>query len=70
MNYWREVVHISEQTGPQGGECWVLLLECGHHAFRPRPRLGKNNRWMQKLSFAPHKCKCNICQIQNERNKL
>lgn len=72
---WRRVVHISEGAGPRGGASWVLLLECGHRAFRPRrvpgpedaasilsPVIQMHGRRVRRPRFtAPKKARCLWC---------
>ena len=65
---WRTVVHIDEQPpGPRGGEAWCLLLDCGHHAFRPIPHpdpvraLANIGLTRRVLRGAPHRVRCLWC---------
>lgn len=60
---WRQVVHISEGTGPRGGEYWSLILECGHHAAKRRPRLGMPAALGRSLAAtcAPGRMRCLFC---------
>jgi hypothetical protein len=61
---WRVVEHIDEQVGTQGGHSWVLTLECGHHAFRPIPRIASDTMAaiFGKLVTAPKKVRCLWCE--------
>ena len=72
---WREVTFIDEQRGPRGGETWVLTLDCGHTAFRPkkpsRPdqlgiamMLGHVERYLRSRE-APRRVRCWSCGNQS-----
>lgn len=63
MDPWREVVHIATTTGPRGGETWSLLLECGHHAARRRPRLGMTAAFGRGATAGgpPRRVRCAWC---------
>lgn len=59
--HYRDVVYIGRQTGPRGGEYWVLLLDCGHYAFRPVPRIDVTTICHGRIRHAPHRVKCATC---------
>ena len=68
MKPWQNVTNIDYQTGPRGGECWVLTLECGHLAFRPIPNMSYARITNYAASgqsiilTAPSKVRCRFCK--------
>jgi hypothetical protein len=60
---WRTVTYIDEQESTRGGRSWVLTLECGHHAFRPIPRIAPDTMVViyGKLVTAPKRVRCLWC---------
>lgn len=60
---WRCVEHIDEQEGTRGGRTWCLTLSCGHHAFRPIPRIAPDTFAVVfgKLVRAPRRVRCLFC---------
>ncbi len=73
---WRTVVYIEESEGPKGGRYWTLTLDCGHHAFRPIPRLNiaaaispivlmtKHRRRPPLVRTAPQRVRCIFCESE------
>ena len=63
MRPLREVEHIEERTGRNGGRYWSLKLSCGHIAIRDIPpfSLGKAIAGMMPPT-APHRVRCRTCE--------
>lgn len=64
----REVVYIFEREGDRGGSYWLLVLECGHSATRPRvnpkdPLAALTHALFRPLSekLAPKRVQCMYC---------
>ena len=58
----RKVVCIEDHVGPQGGEFWMLTLECGHVVARRKPRFEVwRDLWNLSKYFAPKRCRCFTC---------
>ena len=65
----REVVHIKWLTGSQGGQFWVLTLECGPITTRPKHRPRPSDIALfnaYKRYTAPHHVKCWSCSTGAE----
>lgn len=64
----RNVVYIFEREGDRGGSYWLLVLECGHSATRPRinysdPMGALTHALFRPLSekLAPKRVQCMYC---------
>jgi hypothetical protein len=64
----RDVVYIFEREGDHGGSYWLLVLECGHSATRPRvnpkdPLNALTHALFRPLAekFAPKRVQCMYC---------
>lgn len=67
----RDVVYIFERVGSHGGPLWLLVLECGHTAWRSRhdPRFHQFiSAMFQPLSkkLAPKRCRCLHCGMGSD----
>jgi len=68
MTPFREVIYIVEDSGNRGGKTWILILDCGHIAFRPKrtgSRLSEARRFWSSPNrgLAPKRCRCNSCAV-------
>lgn len=67
MNPLRNVVRIEvARPGRNGGQPWILTLECGHLAIRSRGNTKDKARVVSRLMikgirFAPKRCRCVLC---------
>lgn len=66
IEFWREVTHIEDRVGPQGGEYWLLTLTCGHLVAKRKRLFHRYRVLTQKLEFAPQKMICVSCRILND----
>lgn len=65
-NPLRDVVYIEiARPGRNGGQPWLLTLECGHLAVRSRGNTKDTLRVAARLfkgpMFAPKRCRCVLC---------
>lgn len=64
---WRKVVWIGvDRSGRQGGQAWMLVLECGHVAIRPLVQPAEH-RIFRRIPGAPKRCRCLSCELGTEK---
>jgi len=58
---WKGVVHIEDRTGPRGGRCWLLTLECGHAKSVHIPPFRIGRLLSHRPPSPPQRVRCLIC---------
>lgn len=59
---FRKVVYIFEREGDAGGTFWLLVLDCGHHVFRPRHATTIASLFHpMSRKLAPKRTRCHYC---------